>query len=178
MADYVTTARPYAQAVFQLAQETRTQDLWDKRLQRLAAIAEDERIRRLIDDPRLSGSQLAGIFLSLTGEAEDRELASFVSLLAENRRFHSLPEMLKLFERLKRIEEGVRPVVISTAYPLDGKQLESLVGQLEPYFGYKLLPTVAVDPALIGGIKISFTDRVIDASVRGKLGAMAAWLKT
>ena len=177
MTDFITTARPYAQALFRLAQETDTQELWRTRLQRLAVIANDEEIHKLLDNPKLSPRQLANLFLSLTDEPEDKELASFISLLADNERFDSLPEILQVYERLKRIEDGVRRVVISTAFPLEGAQLENLLIQLEAHFGHKLQPTVEVDPELIGGIKVAFTDRVIDASIRSKLDAMAASLK-
>ncbi|WP_153111994.1 F0F1 ATP synthase subunit delta [Propionivibrio limicola] len=177
MSDFITTARPYAQALFRLAQENQTQELWQKRLQRLALIAEDKEIAGLLGNPGISASQLAELFLSLTDEPDDKELATFISLLAENERFDSLPEMLKVYERLKRIEEGVRRVVIATAFPLEQKQLDDLLAQLESHFGHKLQPTIEVDPELIGGIKVSFTDRVIDISVRSKLDAMAAALK-
>ena len=44
-------------------------------------------------------------------------------------------------------------------------------------FGCKVTATVSVDPELIGGVRIAVGDEVIDASVRGKLAAMATALK-
>jgi len=52
-----------------------------------------------------------------------------------------------------------------------------LVSDLERKFGQKVEATVALDPELIGGVKVAVGDEVIDASVRAKLAAMAAALK-
>ena len=41
----------------------------------------------------------------------------------------------------------------------------------------KLAPTVVVDAELIGGVRVAVGDQVLDASVRGKLDAMATALK-
>jgi len=51
------------------------------------------------------------------------------------------------------------------------------MSQLETHFGSKLQPHVEVDAALIGGVKVAVGDRILDASVRGKLDAMATALK-
>jgi F-type H+-transporting ATPase subunit delta len=51
------------------------------------------------------------------------------------------------------------------------------VFDLEGKFKQKIDPEVSVDPELIGGIKVEIGDEVLDASVRGKLEAMAIALK-
>ena len=52
-----------------------------------------------------------------------------------------------------------------------------MVRQLEAHFGSRLQPRVEVDASLIGGVRVSVGDRVLDVSVRGKLNTMAATLK-
>ena len=48
---------------------------------------------------------------------------------------------------------------------------------METHFGSKLRPRVEVDETLIGGVKVAVGDQMLDASVRGKLEAMATALK-
>jgi F-type H+-transporting ATPase subunit delta len=50
------------------------------------------------------------------------------------------------------------------------------VPQLESFFKSRLETSVSVDPELIGGIKVIVGDQMLDASVRGKLDAMATAL--
>ena len=178
MAESVTIARPYAQAVFRLAKESGSQQAWLERLQRLAMIADDAEMAKVIGNPQVSARQVADLLVSLTGEKENRELSSFVDLLAENERLDVLAEILTIYEQIKSADEGVRDALIASAYPLDGAQLKALMPQLETHFASKLRPQVEVAEELIGGVKVTVGDQVLDISVRGKLDAMATALKT
>lgn len=177
MAESVTIARPYAQAVYRLAREAKTQDLWLERLKRLSVIVQDPEMAGVIGNPKFSAKQIADLVLSLSEEPGDRELASFLGVLAENERLAVLPQIEELFAQLKSEDEQIKEAVVSTPYPLDEAQLKNLMTLLEPYFGSKLQPRVELDETLIGGVKITVGDQVLDASVRGKLEAMAVALK-
>ena len=177
MAESVTIARPYAQAVFRLAREGKALTAWSDRLQRLAAIAQDSEMAKVVRNPKFSAGQVAELFVSLTGESGNKELASFIGILAENERLDVLTQIQEIYEQLKSADEGVKEAIVTSAYPLDDAQLKNLMSQLESHFCSKLQPRVEVDTALIGGIKVAVGDQVLDASVRGKLDAMATALK-
>ena len=177
MAESVTIARPYAQAVFRLARETGKQSVWSERLERLSAIVVDPEMARIVGNPRFSAGQVTELFISLFGEEKDQDLAKFVGLLAENERLSVMPDIRDIYEQLKSADEGVKDALITSAYPLADAQLKNLMSQLESHFGGKLQPRVEVDAALIGGVKVAVGDQVLDASVRGKLDAMATALK-
>ena len=177
MAESVTIARPYAQAIFRLARESGALTAWSDRLQRLAFIAQDAQMTPIVGNPKLSAKQVSELFVSLSGEPGNQELASFISILAENERLEVLAQIQELYEQLKSEEEDIKEAVVSSAFPLSDAQLKKLMSQLETHFGSKLRPRVEVDEALIGGIKVAVGDQMLDASVRGKLEAMATALK-
>lgn len=177
MAEEITLARPYAEAAFELARDHNELGSWQEALARLAQVAQDPEVERLIGNPRISPEQLAQLFTDVAGGLNDAQ-QNFVRTLVENERVVLLPEIHALFGRLKNRQEGVRRAHVTSAFPLDDATLKQLVGELEPRFKCKLEATVSVDPDLIGGVKISVGDEVIDASVRGKLEAMASALKT
>ena len=177
MAESVTVARPYAQAVFNLAKEKGALPVWSDRLHRLALIASDPEMTRVIGNPKFSARQTADLFRTLSGEPADRELAAFIDLLAENERFDVLSEISAIFESLKSDDEGIKTAEIASAFPIDASELSVLMRELETHFGQRLEGKVSVDPALIGGVRVTIGDRVFDASVRGKLDLMAVALK-
>jgi F-type H+-transporting ATPase subunit delta len=176
MAESVTIARPYAEALFRASKESGNLAKWSGQVSLLAQVAANPEARAAIGDPNVAAPQLVDLFRSACGTAVDAELANFIELLAKNDRLVLLPEIAGLFESYKQAEEGIKQAMIVSAFPIDASQVNALVPQLETVFKSKLEASVSVDPELIGGIKVIVGDQMLDASVRGKLDAMATAL--
>ena len=110
------------------------------------------------------------------GERIDGNARNFIQLLVRNGRLPALEEIRRLYDHLKSESEGVVEAQISSAFPLEGRELEQLVSLLSTRYEKNISPTVDVDSDLIGGIKVQVGDKVWDASVRGKLQKMATAL--
>lgn len=175
MAETVTIARPYAEAVSALADAGGALGKWSQTLAVMATVAATPEMQDATGNPNLTSEQIYGLFAGACGDLTT-EAQNFVRVLIENDRLAALPEIRDIFEELKNEREGVVDAVITTAYPLDGGQLAALVAELEGRFKRKVNPQVNVDPELIGGAHVQVGDEVIDGSVRGKLAEMAAAL--
>ncbi len=178
MAEAITVARPYAEAVYKLAVASNTLTQWSKMLQLAAAIAENEHVKLLGGNPMVSAKQLGEIILEIGGNKFNSESRNLVMLLTENKRITVLPQISELFEQLKAQHEGVLEAKIVSAFAMESKQLKKLIEDLEQKFKHKIEAQVSVDPELIGGIKVEIGDEILDTSVRGKLEAMAVALKS
>ena len=176
MAESVTIARPYAEALFRAAKESGNLAKWSGQVSLLGQVAANPEVREAIGDPNVAAPQLVDLFRSACGKAVDAELSNFIQLLSNNDRLGLLPEIGALFEGYKRAEEGTKQAEIVSAFPIDASQVKALVPQLEAVFKSRLEASVSVDPELIGGIKVIVGDQMLDASVRGKLDAMATAL--
>lgn len=177
MAENVTLARPYAEAAFQLARANSALGPWQQALDRMAAVAADAQMVECITNPRLQTSQVSQLFLDVAGSLS-AEQQNFVRLLVDNERLQVLPEIRDLYVELKNGQEGVQEADIASAFPLDDATLKNLVAELETRFKCRIQATVSLAPELIGGVRIAVGDQVIDASVRGKLAAMATALQS
>jgi F-type H+-transporting ATPase subunit delta len=175
MAENVTIARPYAEAVFALADASGALGQWSQTLAVMAAVAANPELRAASGDPNLSADQVYGLFAGACGELAT-EAQSLLRVLIENGRLATLPEILDVYEELKNAREGVVEALITSAYPLDSGQLSALVADLEQRFKRKVKTQVNVDATLIGGVRLQVGDEVIDGSVRGKLATMAVAL--
>jgi F-type H+-transporting ATPase subunit delta len=178
MAETITIARPYAEAVFQLADQAGELAKWSEALARMDGIAANPDMLEAIGNPRLNAEQLYGIFASLAGEAMFAQSQNLVRVLIENRRLSLVPEIRNLFEELKNEREGVVEAQIASAFTLAGEPLAKLVADLEKRFKRRIQPVVTVDAELIGGVCVQVGDEVIDGSVRGKLASMVVALKS
>lgn len=173
MAEALTIARPYAEAVFALAREENRLQPWADMLAFLSSVAEDAQMKAIFNDPKVSDEALVNAVLAIGGERLDGPARNFVQVLARNNRLALLPQIAQLFERLKDAQEGVLEANIASAFPLEDEQLKNLIARLETKFKKKIEPRVTVDRELIGGVKVEVGDEVWDASVKGKLETMA-----
>jgi F-type H+-transporting ATPase subunit delta len=172
MAELSTIARPYAEAAFEIAREKNTLANWSRMLSLVASIASDARMRAALSSPKLGDAQKESLFLSIAGEALDADARSFVRVLIESDRIALAPQVLEIYEQRRHDAEGVATARIESALPVSDDELKGLRAALERRFHRKIEAKVEVNPALIGGARITVGDTVIDDSVLGKLTAM------
>jgi F-type H+-transporting ATPase subunit delta len=177
MAELSTVARPYAEAVFKLADAAGTLPKWSEMLAALATVVLDPRVSAAIRNPKHSAAQVAGLIISilagkLTGDAEN-----FVRVLAENGRLELLPLIRDQYAALRNEREGIVEAEVQSAFDLSDAQVSDLVARLEKKTGRKVRARVTLDKDLIGGVRIVLGDKVIDGSARAQLGALENALK-
>jgi F-type H+-transporting ATPase subunit delta len=175
MAEIITIARPYAEAAFKFARDAQALPAWSDALARLAAVAATGAARELVGHPGVPAAKVATAIAETAGGL-DASQTNFVRLLADNERLGALAEIASLFEGLRNEHEGVLEAAITSAFPIDRAQVDSIVATLSQRYGRQIKASVSVDPDLIGGVSIRIGDEVIDASVRGKLAHMASAL--
>jgi F-type H+-transporting ATPase subunit delta len=176
MAELTTIARPYAEAAFRIAEESRSFAGWSDMLSLAGAVVADPRVAGALDNPKLTTADKEALLLSICGERIDPMGRNFIRVLVEAKRVSLLPQIAALFEGLRNDAEGKAVARIETAFPLSAAQLADITASLEKHFGRKIEATVEVDAALIGGARITVGDTVIDGTVQAKLQAMATQL--
>ena len=171
MAELATVARPYAEALFRVAQ-TGDMAAWSGLVSELANIGVNPDVQAFARNPNVSSMQVADAFAALVQSPLTVEAKNFIAMLIENGRISLLPEIGAQFHVLKNAQEGAADASITSAFDISGAQVAELVSTLEKKFGRKLNPTVTVDPSLIGGVRVVVGDEVLDTSVRAKLQQM------
>ncbi|MGV2288473.1 F0F1 ATP synthase subunit delta [Trinickia sp. YCB016] len=173
MAELATIARPYAEALFRVA-EGGDVGAWSTLVQELAQVARLPEVLSIAASPKVSRTQVGDLLLAaVKSPTKDTPQAkNFVQMLIDNHRLSLLPEIATQFEELKNAREGAADALIVSAFPLEGEQLNDLVASLERKFKRKLKPSVEVDASLIGGVRVTVGDEVLDTSVRARLASM------
>jgi F-type H+-transporting ATPase subunit delta len=176
MAELSTIARPYAQAIFQLAQASGEFSRWSDVLELLGVVAQDTNLAPLLGSPRISRQELADLVIGVAGDRLDDAGRNLVRLLAEGRRLALLPEIGTQYNQLRAVAEGTIEARLITALPVDATASDSIAAALSKRLNRKVTLTTETDASLLGGAVVRAGDLVIDGSVRGRLERMAATL--
>lgn len=173
MSELATLARPYAVAAYKRARETGKTSQWSDSLSFLSLVLKDERIRRAAGNPKANRDKFTQALLDLGDGYLDKDTQNFVRLLVENRRLDLVSHISELFESYRAEEEGYIAVDVISAYELEKSEHSKIVAALKVTLGKEPRINVTIDESLIGGVLIRAGDRVIDASVRGKIQRLA-----
>ena len=177
MAELSTIARPYAEAAFQLARDQNALPVWSQMLKLASSVVGDPRIGEALDNPKLDGPAKESLLLSICGDGLNAEGRNFVRLLVESDRISLMPTIASLFDTLKDDADGVAKATVESAFAVTPEELQDLTIALERRFKRRVEATVVVNPDLIGGVRITVGDNVIDGTVQERLRAMAAQLR-
>jgi F-type H+-transporting ATPase subunit delta len=171
MAEIATIARPYAEALLKAAGRADLRDL-AAQVQALADVAADPTLRQFADHPKVPASQVFELITSVVRAPIGDAARNLLGMVVDNGRLAALPEIAAQFQALVNARSGVSDALVESAFPIDGAQLADVVATLEKRFKRKLKASVTVRPELIGGIRVTVGDEVLDTSVAARLEQM------
>lgn len=180
MAKHYTVARPYARSVFEQALSDDHLETWSSALRILARIAEDERIVRMWQDPKVDEAALNDVFYQVSESCLDGvteklgdKLKNLIALLVMGKRLEVLPDIEELYHRMLTKHQNIVEVEVISAFSMDDKQEERFRVALEKRFDSKVSVAFKEDKSLIGGALLRSGNWVLDGSVRAKISRLS-----
>jgi F-type H+-transporting ATPase subunit delta len=169
----------YASALFDLASEAGTVSAVEGDLETLAgALRESRELRALIRNPEVSRETLGKVLAGLGQALNLAELTrNFLGVLAQNRRVHELPAMIRAFQMIAAAQRGEVTAEVASAHPLTDDQLSTLEQKLRAREGRNVKLKTRVDPDLLGGLVVTIGSQRIDSSIRSRLNSLAQAMK-
>lgn len=164
-----TTARRYAEAVFQIAQRDGTVEAWLEQLDRVAAALIDEEVVRRLEDPAVPFAERHAAFRALFKTDMLAPLYSLLGIVLRRRRLELVPGIAREYRALYNRNAGIVEATATSAGKLDEGEVKALRARLEEMTGARVELRLAVDPALLGGVQVRMGDQLLDGSVRGRL---------
>ena len=125
MADLITVARPYADALYGLAKETGAEDAWEKALQTLAAVVQDPQAQQFLGDPERTAADKVEVLSVAEVAVAQEPWRAFLALLIGNDRWPAAGEIAALFAADRRAAMGTVEVLVKSAIALDAGQKEA-----------------------------------------------------
>jgi len=175
MAELATLARPYAEALFQVAVKGDLTQASNE-LDALSNVAANPQLRQFADAPSAGAAQVFDVITSVVKTPLSDASKNLLRTVIDNGRLSVLPEIAAQFHTLVNARSGVSDAVVYSAFAIEQTQLADVVAALEKRFKRKLNASVQVQPDLIGGIRVVVGDEVLDTSVKARLEQMKAAL--
>jgi len=162
-----SSARRYAEALYQIGTAEKAVDEFGVSLQRLHEALSGEILRALRNPGVPLRARRAA--LDAAAAAEPKAIRSLLDLLLERERVALFPQIATAYVDLVERRAGIVKGTITTAKEISANEREELVRRLERSSGKKIRATFAVDESLIGGAKVQVGDRLIDSSLKAQL---------
>jgi F-type H+-transporting ATPase subunit delta len=166
MVDYT----PYAEALFELAQDSKQEIAWMSELKQVAqVITSVSELSQILAHPRVKKKEI----IQTAFESElDTTVFRFLLVLNEHNELSHLDKISDAYEACYRKRHRIEIVKVTSASKLDEDQLSRLKEMLEKKLNKTLELEVQVDPSLIAGIKVQASDLVMDNTLVAKINAM------
>jgi F-type H+-transporting ATPase subunit delta len=169
-----SVAGRYASALYDLAVEQKQAAEVEADLGKVQALIDESAdMQRMVRSPVIpAGEQGAALGALLSKVGAGPLVTNFMKLIASNRRLFAVSDMIKAYRTIAAKARGEVTAEVTTAHPLTDAQTEALKQVLKSESGQDVSLAVKVDPSLLGGLVVKLGSRMIDNSLKTKLGAM------
>jgi F-type H+-transporting ATPase subunit delta len=161
-------ARRYAKAVFELAQQEGNVEEWGRRLTEIRELFADPKVAAVLGNPTIATEQREAL-VATSPHLFDDEATNLARLLIESGRIDEAPAIEQEFQGLADEAAGRVRAIVTTAIELERDDRDRVERELSKRLNKEVRLTVVVDPRIIGGLKLQYGDRVVDASVAARL---------
>jgi F-type H+-transporting ATPase subunit delta len=159
----------YARALFESAMDNGVLEEMHEQLGMWAdVLAENKDLQTFFFSPSFTTAEKKDAIRRIIDGGDERFL-NFLELLAERHRLPVTFRIRRAFDDLWREENKLLPVEVTSAVELDEALVSSIGKRIEERTGRRVELTAQVNPDIIGGLVLRVGNKVLDASVHGRL---------
>ena len=171
MTESITYSRPYAEAAYKIASESKSIPMWTSNLMTLSEIIVDMEVKAIIASPKIDSDQTLDFLVSFLPQ-RDESFSNFLNIMISNKKVYYLDEVYKLFNDMVLEDKNTTIAEVETAFALTDTQKSDIVSSLSKKHDKKIQIHEVINERLLAGIKISINNEVTDYSVRNKINLM------
>ena len=176
MSELLTTARPYAKALFKTAREQNMIDAYFDMLKNLLTVVSDKNVSKILSNDSYDSKYKSSLITDILKDSSNEHFNRFINLLIDNARIDVVHEITGLYDIFLQEEKSQKTALIDTAFELDSDQITEIKKALEKRFDKKIEIKQNIDSTLLAGAVVKVDDLVIDGSYREQLRKLESHL--
>ena len=175
-----TIAKPYAQAIFEIAEKNDSLSEWSELLSTASAIMADNATQAFIASPGTSKDQKIELICTLLEKATSRELSkqesALINIVLNNGRTDAFGSISSAFDSAVSNANQSKNFQVVSAFELTETEEKAIIEDLTSKHKTTVIVDTVVDETLKGGVIIKEGDKVIDTSIKAKVDALSVSL--
>ncbi len=174
-----TIARNYAETLLELARRANNLDGWGRLIDDLAdAMQRDRAVWLFLESPRIATAEKNRVLVKALAGQLPPTFVRYLQALVNHRRQMLIPEIAREFHDLVDAIEGRIHANVVVAKAVGDDERNAIAERLSAVLGKRVVPHVAVNPAILGGVVVRVGDTVFDGSVRKRLAVLRTRMVT
>jgi F-type H+-transporting ATPase subunit delta len=154
--------------VFELAQQDGDIAAWGGRLAAVRELLADPEVAAVLSNPTIAVAHREAL-VATAPHLIDQEASNLARLLIESGRVAEAGAIEEEYERLADDAAGRVTATVTTAVELGREDRDRVEKELSKRLRKDVRLSVVVDPRILGGLKLQYGDRVVDATVATRL---------
>lgn len=160
----------YAKALFKLSVEKGiTEDIYNDLRFLLSQCAEMPDFCEFVRSPVIKPSKKKKFFKDVFGKTLNPFTIKFLNVVIDNNREAILDSIFRSYITFYKKDKNIKSVTLYSAFDMDEPYIESVMKILKKELGEPLELKVVTKEDLLGGFILKVDDKMVDASITGKL---------
>ena len=159
----------YANGLFSIALEENKVDLYRKRIKMIKNVFEEnDDFLHLLSSCFISNEEKDEI-IDKVFKSEEEYIRNFIKIIFINKRGNCLIKILNEFIKTCNENLNIKDGVIYSVNKLSNEQIEKIQESLSTRLNCKVELTNSIDEKLLGRVKVTIEDKILDGSIKNKL---------
>ena len=171
-------ANTYGQALYALAKD---ESLGKTILEELTVLkdvfAQNPEYCKLLSAPDIPKQERCGILDEAFRGKVNPYVLNFLKILTEKGYIRQFPDCCDAYRSFYNEDNGILVVKAVSAVALSAEQTQKLTAKLEATTGKTIDLQCSIDPAALGGLRLSYDGKQVDGTVKNRMDAIGKLLK-
>jgi len=163
----------YAQALFEVGEETQTtSELYQELKQLVDILNENKDLYNFLKSPLIGREDKKNVMKNIFENQLSKNMNNFLKIVIDKDRMSTIGNIQESYKNLLNDKNNILEGTVITAVGLNEKEIKDLENNLSTKYNKNVTLTNVVDETILGGVLVKLGNEEIDGTVKTRLSKM------